>query len=169
MSTSMVHACAARCTHKGTRSMRPRAILRNEARAHGSPDNLTVQIVRIDTLPTLTASELQRQSQALACPPPLQPRMTFEGYRIVRELQITSRSHVHLADDIETGTQVVLKTPSIDLQGDPAYLRALLDGRLGGAAHRQRACAEALRADAPSAHFCTSPPNTSKARRSRNG
>jgi serine/threonine protein kinase len=50
----------------------------------------------------------------------------FDGYRIVRELHGSSRSHIYLAVDTESGETVVLKTPSIDLQGDPAHLRRFM-------------------------------------------
>jgi serine/threonine protein kinase len=38
----------------------------------------------------------------------------------------SSRSHIYLAVDGETNTVVIMKTPSIDLQGDPAYLEQFL-------------------------------------------
>ncbi len=98
----------------------------DEALRRGSDDNLTVQIVVVDGLPAADALQLQRQAAGLPLPPILEPRMVFDGYRIVRELHGSSRSHVYLALDLETGEQVVLKTPSIDLQGDPAYLERFL-------------------------------------------
>ncbi len=50
----------------------------------------------------------------------------FDGYTIVRQLHASSRSHIYLAVDSETQAQVVIKTPSIDLRGDPAYLERFL-------------------------------------------
>ena len=52
--------------------------------------------------------------------------MVFDGYTIVRELSASSRSHVYLATDNETNTPVVIKTPSMDLQDDKAYLERFL-------------------------------------------
>ena len=69
--------------------------------------------------------------------------MVFDGYRIVREMHASSRSHIYLAVDIETDALVALKMPSIDLRDDPAYLRALHDGGMDRAADRQPARAEA--------------------------
>lgn len=92
----------------------------------GSDDNLTVQIVRIEQLPRQELGELQRQADALPFPPELRARMDFDGYRILRGLHDSSRSHVYLAQDIESGEQVVLKTPSVDRRGDPAYLERFL-------------------------------------------
>lgn len=92
----------------------------------GSQDNLTLQLLRIDALPDTQADQLQAQREGLRLPPPLQPRSEFEGYRIVRELQLSARSHVYLATDLASGQAVVLKTPSVDLRDDPAYLDRFL-------------------------------------------
>ncbi len=92
----------------------------------GSDDNLSVQIVRVDQLPEQKSAELQRQVEDLPFPPILDARQNFDGYTILREIHATSRSHVYLALDAETDTQVILKTPSIDLRGDPGYLERFL-------------------------------------------
>jgi len=96
------------------------------ALAQGSTDNLTVQIVRIDTVPEQTAGEIYQQLTELPFPPELEPGKIFDGYTIVRELHSSSRSHVYLALDNDTQQQVVLKTPSTDLREDPAYLEQFL-------------------------------------------
>ena len=49
--------------------------------------------------------------------------MLFDGYRIVRELHGSSRSHIYLAVDTADDALVVLKIPSIDLRDDPEYLK----------------------------------------------
>ncbi len=96
------------------------------AHARGSPDNMTVQIVAIDELPGHGLAEMHQQLSGLALPPILEPRMSFDGYTIVRELHGSSRSHIYLAADAETDELVVLKTPSIDLRADPEYLERFL-------------------------------------------
>jgi serine/threonine protein phosphatase PrpC len=98
----------------------------DEAHRRESPDNLTVQIVRIDGLAGEDAHEVHGQRAGLALPPILQARMDFDGYRILRDLHASSRSHIYLAADTETDQRVVIKTPSIDLQDDAAYLDRFL-------------------------------------------
>lgn len=98
----------------------------DEAFVQGSPDNLTLQIVRIEDLPAQDAGELYRSLTELPFPPELQARMEFDGYRIIRRLHASSRSHLFLALDIQSNAQVALKTPSIDQRGDPAYLERFL-------------------------------------------
>ena len=97
-----------------------------EACRRGSDDNLTVQIVVIDELPGQDVSEIHQQMSGLTLPPMLEARMSFDGYQIVREVHGSNRSHIYLALDAETQALVILKTPSIDLQGDPAYLERFL-------------------------------------------
>jgi serine/threonine protein phosphatase PrpC/predicted Ser/Thr protein kinase len=97
-----------------------------EACRRGSGDNLTIQIVRVDELPSPQANELYRQLSELPFPPILEARMEFDGYRIVREVRGSSRSHIYLAVDIDTQATVIIKTPSIDLQGNPAYVERFL-------------------------------------------
>ncbi len=98
----------------------------DEAYQQGSPDNLTAQLVRVEDLPSQDADELYRQLTALPFPPALESRMLFDGYKIIREIHASARSHVYLAVDNETGTRVIIKTPSIDLRGDAAYLERFL-------------------------------------------
>lgn len=102
-----------------------RAIV-EEAYRRGSGDNLTVQIVAINALPEQAVNELQQKISALALPPILEPRQHFDGYQIVREVHGSSRSHVYLAVDDATHESVILKTPSLDLQANPAYLERFL-------------------------------------------
>jgi len=97
-----------------------------EALRRGSADNLTVQLVRVDALPAPDAGETLRKLSELPPAPMLAARMEFDGYTILREVRASSRSHIYLAQDKESGELQILKTPSVDLQGDPAYLESLL-------------------------------------------
>ena len=101
-------------------------LIADEAYVKGSADNLTIQIVRIDELPGQDANEMHRQLSELPFPPELDARMAFDGYKIVREMHASSRSHAYLAVDEQNNERVVIKTPSTDLRGDPAYLERLL-------------------------------------------
>jgi serine/threonine protein phosphatase PrpC/ribosomal protein L39E len=101
-------------------------IIVEHAYQHGSPDNLTIQIVRIDELPDSAAGEVFGQASELPPAPLLEARMVFDGYRIVREVHGSSRSHIYLAVDIESDALVIIKIPSIDQRGDPAYLKRFM-------------------------------------------
>ena len=91
-----------------------------------SDDNLTIQIVRVDTLSDSDFKDIDRTLVDKKIQPILTPGEIFEGYKIVREIHATSRSHVYLAIDEKSTKKVVIKTPSIDLHNDKAYLERFL-------------------------------------------
>jgi len=97
-----------------------------EAYEGGSDDNLTMQIIRIDALPEHNAEELHLNLPLKQLPPILEARMQFDGYTILRELSKSSRSHVYLAKDNDTGKSAVIKIPSTEHKEDKAYLERFL-------------------------------------------
>ena len=94
----------------------------SQALENGSDDNLSIQIVRVDDVPSYQQEDMQQRVSQLPVPPPLRERMLFDGYEIVRSIYVSSRSHVFLARDIESSEFVVIKTPSVELSDDTAYL-----------------------------------------------
>lgn len=114
------------------------------AYANGSTDNLTVQVIRIEELPNKSSNEIYQELTQLPFPPALEPRMSFDGFTIVRQLHASARSHVFLAVDNETQAQVVIKTPASELRKDAAHLeRFLLEewiGRRINSAHVLKPC-----------------------------
>lgn len=92
----------------------------------GSTDNLTLQLVRVDQLPSQEAAERYQSITELPFAPLLDARMMLDGFKIQRELHASHRSHVYLAVDTETETPVVIKTPSVDQQQDRQHLERLL-------------------------------------------
>lgn len=92
----------------------------------GSDDNLTIQIIHVKSLPTHSIDELHDQAINLPKPPKLAARMQFDGYHIIRDIYISSRSHVYLAKDLETEQNVVLKLPSTELSDNEEYLENML-------------------------------------------
>lgn len=96
-----------------------------QALALGSDDNLSVQIVRVDNVPEYQLDEVH-QLTMLPLPPRLSARMQFDGYEILREIYISSRSHVFLARDNDTQQTVVIKTPSTELRTDTQYLERFM-------------------------------------------
>jgi serine/threonine protein kinase len=97
-----------------------------EAFDRGSEDNLTTLVVRVDQLPERSATEVHRQVTELPFAPELAPRMLFDGFRIVRELHSSSRSHAYLATHEESGVSVVIKTLGTEMQSDPSHVDRFL-------------------------------------------
>ncbi len=92
----------------------------------GSDDNLTIQIARVENLPSQHVEEVQQQVHQLPPPPQLTARMNFDGYTILRDIYISSRSHVFLAEDTKSKEKVVLKTPSAEMRNNQTYLESFL-------------------------------------------
>ena len=98
----------------------------NAALEAGSDDNLTAQVLHITQLPNQDENEYYKKLTALPFPPPLESGQVLDGYKIVKELHASNTIQVYLAEDIESGETVVLKTPSINFEDDPAYIDRFL-------------------------------------------
>ncbi len=92
----------------------------------GSEDNITCQIARVVELPDKNVGEIYQQVSTLPLPPVLEDGRKLDSYTIVRKLHGGNRSHVYLAIDDNSKRQVVIKTPSVDLGEDQAYLERFL-------------------------------------------
>lgn len=92
----------------------------------GSDDNLTVQAVRVEEIPLGHAGEVYSNEARLPFPPQLEPRMTLDGYRIMRQLHASDRSHAYLAVDQHTADKVVIKTLATELREDPGHVERFL-------------------------------------------
>lgn len=103
-------------------------VLVDQAFSLGSQDNITCQVVRIDALPQADKGEFFEQLTSLPFPPDLKAGQVLDGYRILRELNATSRSQVYLAEDTQApqGKKVVIKTPSQNFNDDPLYIEQFL-------------------------------------------
>ncbi|CAN5397709.1 bifunctional protein-serine/threonine kinase/phosphatase [soil metagenome] len=114
------------CSDSGSELDTAAKAIAQEAFRRGSTDNLTIQIIRVDELPNQDVMEMHAQFSRLPFPPQLEARMEFDGYKIVREVHGSSRSHIYLAVDAGTGETVIIKAPSVDLRDDPAYIERFL-------------------------------------------
>ena len=97
-----------------------------EALRNDSTDNVTVQLLKVLSLPVQTEDDILQRITELPFPPPLAPGMKIDGFEILRELHASKRSEVFLALQQESRRKVILKTPSINFRDDPAYLEGFL-------------------------------------------
>tara|TARA_R110002072_G_scaffold1130_9_gene9419 strand:+ start:7363 stop:9072 length:1710 start_codon:yes stop_codon:yes gene_type:complete len=97
-----------------------------EAFEAGSDDNLTIQIAKVNSLPSQHIAEIQQMVHQLPVAPQLFARMVFDGFTIIRDIYISSRSHVFLAEDNDSKEKVVLKTPSAEMRNNQVYLESFL-------------------------------------------
>ncbi|PAU82379.1 protein kinase [Halovibrio salipaludis] len=99
----------------------------DQAYDEGSDDNLTVQVVRIDSVPEQAQpAEAVQNLIGLPFPPVLDPPVIFEGYRLQRQLHASARSHVYLAVEERTGERVALKTLATEMRDDPGQVERFL-------------------------------------------
>jgi len=96
------------------------------ALGNGSPDNLTIQIARVDGLPGGEATDFLGQSADLPLPPPIEAGMDFDFYRILRPLHANARSQVFLAQDHADKRLCVIKVPGSDMRDDPGFIRRFM-------------------------------------------
>ncbi|MCU4676520.1 bifunctional protein-serine/threonine kinase/phosphatase [Catenovulum sp. 2E275] len=97
-----------------------------KALKNSSNDNLSIQLVKVEQLNANQIGFKPLDISQLNMPPQLNPRMKFEGYQIIRQLYISSRSHVYLAQDLENNQQVALKIPSTEQANDSLYLERFM-------------------------------------------
>ncbi|MCK5810446.1 MAG: bifunctional protein-serine/threonine kinase/phosphatase [Cocleimonas sp.] len=106
------------------------------ALANNSDDNISCQLIRIDTIAHADKQEFYEKLTRLPFPPDLTAGNLLDSFEIIRELQATSRSQVYLAEATfndgaytENNSEkqfVVIKTPSINFVDDPAYIDLFL-------------------------------------------
>lgn len=92
------------------------------ARAAGSEDNITCQIVRVTNLPAEDADSLNRRLTRLPFPKPMSVGDELDGFRVEQELHASARSQVYLVRDIDSNEQLVMKTPSVNFEDDIRYI-----------------------------------------------
>ncbi|MEM8569820.1 MAG: protein kinase [Pseudomonadota bacterium] len=96
-----------------------------QALAAGSPDNLTVQIVRVETLPDPESADILGQAAVLPVLPLPKEGEIVDGFRILRRVHANNRSHIFLAVGPDDAC-VALKVPATETKEDPAYMRRFL-------------------------------------------
>lgn len=112
-----------------------------------SDDNLSCQLLRVEALPALKEDEVLRRQSQLPFPPPLSPGMVLDRYRIEAEMHASKRTQIYRAFDLENGTQVILKTPSVLYEDDTHYIEHFLHEEWAGKRIRSEHVVKTLGAD----------------------
>jgi serine/threonine protein phosphatase PrpC len=88
----------------------------------GSHDNVTAQLVKVTELPSQDANEIFSRLGKLSFPPYLGPGMTMDGYEIIEEIHASTTSQLYLVKDSQSSEELIMKTPSVNFEDDPAYI-----------------------------------------------
>lgn len=94
------------------------------ALANQSNDNISCQILRIESLPSETANDVYTKLTELPFPPPLRQGLILDAYRVDREIHASARSQLYVVTDTRSDAQqrYVMKTPSVNYEDDAAYI-----------------------------------------------
>ena len=92
---------------------------------HGSEDNLSCLLMRVEQTPDEDIDEAHRRLTRQVIPPVLRPDARIDGYRVLRTVASGTRSHIYLVED-STGQRLALKAPSESFAEDAVYLDGFL-------------------------------------------
>lgn len=96
--------------------------LTQRALAQGSDDNLSLILLDVLALPAQSLDDLNQHLTRLPFPPALTAGMKLDGYKVLQDLFASSRSHLYLVEDENSGQQLVLKCPSLNYDDDALYI-----------------------------------------------
>lgn len=88
-----------------------------------SQDNVSAMILEIEQLPEKNINEAFDELTQKAVPPDLEKGMKINGFEVESLLISSAKIQLYLAHDVHTGQQVALKTPSVNFEDDPQYLK----------------------------------------------
>lgn len=95
-------------------------------------DNITCQLIKVTSLPGKNEEEFYQSLTKLPFPPPLEPDMILDGYKILRHMFSNKRTEVYLAQDTVNGQRVILKAPSVNYDDDAEYISRFLHEEWAG-------------------------------------
>ena len=90
--------------------------------SNGSQDNVTCQIIQIETLPSQQANEVINDLIRLPFPPDLSAGMIIDGYKVISDFHSSSTSQLYIVEDTETSQIMLMKTPSVNYNDDASYI-----------------------------------------------
>lgn len=96
--------------------------LKQQALANGCDDNISLILIDVTQLPEQSLDDLNQHLTRLPFPPALSAGMKLDGYKVISELFASSRSHLYLVEDEDSGVQRVLKCPSLNYDDDALYI-----------------------------------------------
>lgn len=96
--------------------------LLDAAYRNGSDDNISAVVIEVQQLPEQSLDDLSQQLTRLPFPPALSPGMKLDGYQVVTSLFASSRSHLYLVIDEQSGQQLIMKSPSKNYEDDVLYI-----------------------------------------------
>lgn len=100
--------------------------LTSRAAAAGGTESVTACVLRVESLPPETDSDMARDLAALPIVAPPEIGTTIDGFKIDALLHKSHSYRLYRATDTETDARVIIKVPNPKLARDPAFARAFL-------------------------------------------
>jgi len=97
-----------------------------KALAAGSDDNVSCLLVYVKSVPNRKVEEIERDLLSKAIPPALKPGMKLDGYKVLKTIHASIRSHLYLVEHEGEARPMVLKAPSVNFSDDPIYLQSFI-------------------------------------------
>ncbi|PCJ46238.1 MAG: serine/threonine protein kinase [Moraxellaceae bacterium] len=91
-----------------------------------SDDNISCLALRVNTLALETKNQAAIRLHHPPFPPDLEPGMKLDGYRINALIFASTRCQIYNVTDEDTGTRLIMKTPSINFVDDDAYIESFI-------------------------------------------
>jgi serine/threonine protein phosphatase PrpC len=98
----------------------------NLALAHGSNDNLTCFILRVDTVPSKNIDEAHQELTTRKIPPALKVGDKIDCFQVENVIYAGTRSHLYQVTDRRDQQRYVLKAPSLNFAEDLVYLEGFV-------------------------------------------
>lgn len=94
--------------------------------SNGSDDNVSCLLVYVEQTPNRQLAEIERDILNKAIPPAMKVGTKLDGYKVIKVIHASIRSHLYLVEDEETRTKSVLKVPSLNFSDDTVYLQGFM-------------------------------------------
>ncbi|PCI62163.1 MAG: protein kinase [Gammaproteobacteria bacterium] len=103
-------------------------VIIEQALAVGSDDNVSCLLISVNQLPTKQLEEIERELLSKTIPPALKIGQKIDGYKVLKVLHASTRSHLYLVQhqNREQEPPLVLKTPSVNFADDSIYLQGFI-------------------------------------------
>lgn len=96
------------------------------ASQYKSQDNMTCLTVQVKSVPHLQPDEIRKTLLKRTIPPALKPGQIIEGFKLIKNLYSSSRSHLYLVKELTSNKKFTLKIPSISFSDDEIYLQGFI-------------------------------------------
>ena len=93
---------------------------------NGSSDNVSCQLVCVNSLGQETNEDVLQALNKLPFPPELEPGMKLDGWRVLQPLHASARSQLYLVEHTDSGQRAVMKTPSRNYLDDVGYIERFI-------------------------------------------